>query len=179
MDLSTHAAGHRRKGFVQALIASTFLYICRRAFLYLSAGHRLGLRAIGRLTNFIFWLAMGLIILEVFDVPLTSVLVPVGTVVALSFAFGPAISDTIQGLVWCLATQPFDIGDKMSAAMGRFWDCAAYYVCRCALSLSWRRHDCLLHCSTPLIRCRSSWANLAPTAPQTTHQPTALWTWAS
>src|SRR4051794_35493535 len=71
--------------------------------------------AIHMIASGVYWIAMFLIVLAIFDVNFNAVLVPLGTmVIALGFAVGPTIQRLLESLAFVLVIQPYDVGDRVS-----------------------------------------------------------------
>lgn len=81
------------------------------------SGHQSVSTALNALLNTLFWMAVLLSTLFIFDIPVLQVLVPLGTVlVSASFAIGSSISAVVSSLIFVLVTRPYNVGDRVTCS---------------------------------------------------------------
>lgn len=80
-------------------------------------GHGTVSHAMDRFADFVFGLAAVIVILSFYKVPVSSLFVPVSSVLlSLSFALGTTISNAVTSFVFVVAMRPYDVGDRVATA---------------------------------------------------------------
>eukprot|EP00005_Dracoamoeba_jomungandri_P000794 CAMPEP_0174259528 /NCGR_PEP_ID=MMETSP0439-20130205/8337_1 /TAXON_ID=0 /ORGANISM="Stereomyxa ramosa, Strain Chinc5" /LENGTH=674 /DNA_ID=CAMNT_0015343441 /DNA_START=85 /DNA_END=2109 /DNA_ORIENTATION=+ len=91
------------------------VYMTRRNLSYTLIDHKNILGAATRFLGAIFWVLTVILILLLAGVDLFTQLIPLsGALLALSFMFGPALKNLMDGFILALVVRPFSVGDRIN-----------------------------------------------------------------